>query len=540
MALKRFLLFCWFALLLAFVDAGRVLMIPSSIRPSHRLVFHRLAEELVRRGHEVVIWQVALKHDRLVVPNGVIDQRWIVSVPEEYIQDLFLYQNTSIYSFLWKESVAEPARKAANWAMTLRMCESALQSRKQDFQNLLKEEFDVVILDDLYAPCGLLYVGLKRSVFIYWSMTHMRTETAWSNESPSMPSYVPVSGTGYTDSMDFWQRAFNLLSYLKTVYVHQRIVLRAMDKVFQKLYPGVTETFYIERNASLNFINTPPLFDFPRPFMPRVNFVGGLLCRAAQRLPPDLEAFVNGSSEKHGFVLFTTGYTIPWKRAPPHIKASFVEAFRSLPHRIIWQYDGELIKNLPENVFIAPWLPQQDLLGHPKCKGYINHGGLNSVVESMWHGVPIVAIPIFTDHEDYALRAIARDAGIMIKKSNVTKANLIHAITAITTEKKYSVAAQEFGDLLRDVPYTELDHAAFWVEFIIRHQEVPHARSAADDLNILQYFLVDVILFLVTCLILLAVIIFYCIKYAYVGCSILGKLVCRLVYSGRSSKTKRE
>jgi hypothetical protein len=184
------------------------------------------------------------------------------------------------------------------------LCDQLLSNKQNraKFDNLVAKRFDSVVLDDLYNPCGLFHTGLQKSVFIYWSMTGMRTESAWANHSPSPPSYIPVPGTGLTDELDFWQRTFNLASYLRALYVHQHVVLRRIDALAHKHFGAkLPSAFGMERNASINLINHPPIFDFARPYMPRVckfnslnllirnalvlAFVGGLHCHKPNPLP---------------------------------------------------------------------------------------------------------------------------------------------------------------------------------------------------------------------------------------------------------------
>lgn len=64
-------------------------------------------------------------------------------------------------------------------------------------------------------------------------MTGLRTESAWANQSPSPPSYLPVAGTGLTDDLTFSQRLYNVASYFKQLYIHQHIVQPRIDAVFQ-------------------------------------------------------------------------------------------------------------------------------------------------------------------------------------------------------------------------------------------------------------------------------------------------------------------
>ena len=46
----------------------------------------------------------------------------------------------------------------------------------------------------------------------------------------------------------------------------------------------------------------------------------------------------------------------------------------------------------PANVMLSKWLPQQDILGHPKLRLFVSHGGQSSCQESLCHQKPMVSV----------------------------------------------------------------------------------------------------------------------------------------------------
>lgn len=77
----------------------------------------------------------------------------------------------------------------------------------------------------------------------------------------------------------------------------------------------------------------------------------------------------------------------------------FIETFRLFSqYNFLWKFESNSTPvELPPNVRTMPWLPQSDIMAHPKTKAIIAHGGALSTQEAVMRGVPLLVIPFVYD-----------------------------------------------------------------------------------------------------------------------------------------------
>ena len=80
-----------------------------------------------------------------------------------------------------------------------------------------------------------------------------------------------------------------------------------------------------------------------------------------------MEDFVQSSGDD-GFILFSMGSTVKGSTMPEAKRKVILAAFSKLKQKVLWKWETETMADLPKNVRLSKWLPQQDILGHPKLR----------------------------------------------------------------------------------------------------------------------------------------------------------------------------
>lgn len=98
-----------------------------------------------------------------------------------------------------------------------------------------------------------------------------------------------------------------------------------------------------------------------------------------------------------------------------------------------------LVENLPGAPLVVDYAPQLRILSRAGLA--ITHAGLNTVMQSLACGVPMVAIPITHDQPGIAARVKRCGAGEVIPASRVTAPLLRAAVRRVMTEPVYQIRA---------------------------------------------------------------------------------------------------
>ncbi|CAJ0919607.1 unnamed protein product [Ranitomeya imitator] len=138
--------------------------------------------------------------------------------------------------------------------------------------------------------------------------------------------------------------------------------------------------------------------------------------------------------------------------------------------------------------------------GHPKTKAFITHGGTNGIYEAIFHGVPMVGIPLFADQPDNIIHMKTKGMAVMLDINKMQSQDLVDAVNTVINDPSYKENAMRISQIHHDQPLKPLDRAVFWIEFVMRHKGAKHLRPASHELTWYQYHLLDVIGFLLICL----------------------------------------
>ncbi|XP_038557751.1 UDP-glucuronosyltransferase 2C1-like [Micropterus salmoides] len=487
-------------------QSGNILVFPSD--GSHWINMDILLQALHSRGHSITIvrssksWYIkdtsSYYNTFTVQVERSLDQQFITEILSKVIEfergDLpltsFLHMTVGMFSTFFE------AHTVVGEFVSAILDDQELMRKMKD------SKFDVMLTDPCWGGGVILakYLNLPLVYNVRWLLG----EEGHLAVAPSPLSYIPITGSGYTDKMSFFQRVKNMVLHLIS-HTQNHLVKQIYQAISDKYLGPDYDYNQLMLDADLWLMRVDFVFEFPRPTMPNVIYMGGFQCKPAEPLPEHLEEFVQSSGE-HGVIIMSLGTFV--SELPADLTNEIAAAFAKLPQKVIWRHRGDRPATLGNNTLIVDWMPQNNILGHPKIKVFVAHGGTNGVQEAIYHGVPVVGLPLFFDQYDNLLRLKERGAAKLLTINTLDKDdNFLKAIQEVLNEPSYKMNMQRLSRLHRDQPLKPLDTALFWIEFVIRHKGAAHLKAESYRLPWYYYHSVDVFLFLagVVLLVLLAI-----------------------------------
>ncbi|KJH46542.1 glycosyltransferase family 28 protein [Dictyocaulus viviparus] len=307
---------------------------------------------------------------------------------------------------------------------------------------------------------------------------------------PENPSYVPGFYASYTDVMTFWERLDNFKQRIEVEY-RMSYWRHEMWSLANKARPGFPDLRdLIMKKTGIILMNANEFTETPRPTAHIVRYIGGSTIYSPKPLS---KIFNDILDQRKQNVIFSLGSFAESKNMPFWLKNDILKTFTSFPNTtFIWKYENETDNRLSL---------------------FITHAGKNSILEALTFGKPIVAIPLFADQIQNANNMKSRGLAEIIDKNELNAKTLTEAIECVLNNNNYTRKAATIKRYLEgrsNVARAEISH---WVKLVAEEGVMDHFALHSRNLSFIQYYCLDIIMYLLIQFIIISCLFFYCVKF---------------------------
>lgn len=165
--------------------------------------------------------------------------------------------------------------------------------------------------------------------------------------------------------------------------------------------------------------------------------------------PAPLPSWLGSDSTSLVYVTFGTVFN-----DNPDVIRAVVQGVRSLPVRVLVtvgpRADPAMLGDQPENVHVAKYVPQTQLLPH--CAVVVSHAGSGTFLASLSEGLPQVCVPQGADQFANAAACIRGGVGRTLLPHEMTVESVRAATEEALSDKKYRLAAEKVQTEIAAMP----------------------------------------------------------------------------------------
>lgn len=277
-------------------------------------------------------------------------------------------------------------------------------------------------------------------VIVYDFMCMWAKQVVQELQVPAITTRATYVSNEHFNLNDEMKRSMHYFPEMRKRMEMMRAMMVEQDKSSTDLFADM-----LQNVESLNIVI------IPKEFQPAAETFDGRYVFVGSSISPRHEApdFPFNQLDTERPLLYISLGSVAFPQ-PEFFKVCF-EAFAEQPWQVVLSVgrltDLTTLGPIPDNFLLAPYVPQLDIL--PRTHLFVTHAGTNSVLESMYYGVPMVLIPQQPEQRLHAQRVVDMGLGVMLEKDAVSALTLREAVERVAHDPAYRERMQQMQHVTR-------------------------------------------------------------------------------------------